>query len=821
MADQRLPEKSEKITATPDLEVHVVDPNDPTQHPTGSSFRMKLSNLLNLGTNTLLGLVDVLITTYGGNGGKILRINLAETGIEAIDNVFLNLTDVSESTYTNFDNYVVSVVPGGGLQFTPKTIISLTDVTATYLDERNEGNVAMVIKNKVTGVYSVNFKPVPTFEDLFGGSAIIRGGLTYRGFGLNYTIWGERYIINGRLIEINVSGEVTNDPGDNQFDRFDVYYIETDNQSPENVTVGILKGTPEEDPIIPTLDLSTQVQVSVRLIKKDEATDPNAITNIIYDENQAPPFEWLNISLPSGGNLNYTNDPKVGSKSIFLPQIASNGVLSFQRDTFFTYLANDFLTFYIKPIGFLAPQADFQFKLINSDNGNYWSLLLGREGLRNYGLEVNSNDWQLIQIQLSEFSSTSRDETLFDTFEITFNGTPELQLDWFVIQSNVPNPVTDVSTLDSVTNKGNVTENDIYIGKAFSTKSNYEDIELAAENVLIPKSYLNEELKEIKETPSGLVLFDLKGSELWLSVDGIMPTRVDLATLSNILGTGLLNVSLGTPNTDATLPAYRSGKTGFGSETNPQEDIDLVGSSKMEYTYANGVISRVALGGEEIASEIGYPTGSIKGQFLSISPKSGTQEATDGMVATFLQADLSAIGQANLLAQFGLQRNDNTRYANLIARKNNTNDGYQIGIQFFNNSKDERGWVRAYELGEGSGFDQEPLVESSIDMGAAGDYSRVFASPHLYGVDVSLITFNRYKDGSRSEGFVNGDSVAKTGTAATVLKAPKYALNIDEDGNMVTTPKILAEYADNAAATAAGLPLGTQYRTGDLVKVVH
>ena len=532
MADQRLPEKNEKITATPDLEVHVVDPNDPTQHPTGSSFRMKLSNLLNLGTNTLLGLIDVLITTYGGNGGKVLRINLAETGIEAIDNVFLNLTDVAESTYTNFENYVVSVVPGGGLQFTPKTFLSLTDVSAIYLDERNEGSVAMVIKNKITGVYSVNFKPVPTFEDLFGGSAIIRGGLTYRGFGLNYTIWGEKYIINGRFIEINVSGEVENDPGDSEFNRFDVYYIETDNQNPETITVGILKGTPEEDPIIPTLDLSTQVQVSVRLIQKDEATDPNAITNVIYDENQSPPFEWVNTSLPSGGNLSYPTDPKVGSVSIFLPQIFTSEVLSFQRESFFTYFGNDFLTFYIKPISFFAPQADFQFKLLNSDNGNYWNLLLSRESLRNYGLDINSNDWQLIQIQLSEFSSTSREETQFDTLEVTISNTPEMQLDWFVIQSNVPNPVTDVSTLDSVTNKGNVTENDIYIGKAFSTKSNYEDIELAAENVLIPKSYLNEELKEIKETPSGLVLFDIKGSELWLSVDGMMPTKVDLSSIA-------------------------------------------------------------------------------------------------------------------------------------------------------------------------------------------------------------------------------------------------------------------------------------------------
>tara|TARA_R110002012_G_scaffold271358_3_gene456568 strand:+ start:6872 stop:7816 length:945 start_codon:yes stop_codon:yes gene_type:complete len=54
---------------------------------------------------------------------------------------------------------------------------------------------------------------------------------------------------------------------------------------------------------------------------------------------------------------------------------------------------------------------------------------------------------------------------------------------------------------------------------------------------------LEEELKEIKETPSGLVLFDLKGSELWLSVDGIMPTKVDLSPIATKLKTIKLTIT--------------------------------------------------------------------------------------------------------------------------------------------------------------------------------------------------------------------------------------------------------------------------------------
>ena len=42
-------------------------------------------------------------------------------------------------------------------------------------------------------------------------------------------------------------------------------------------------------------------------------------------------------------------------------------------------------------------------------------------------------------------------------------------------------------------------------------------------------------------------------------------------------------------------------------------------------------------------------------------------------------------------------------------------------------------------------------------------------------------------------------------------------------GNLTTyfNTQTVAVYADNAAAVAAGLPVGTRYRTGDFLKIVH
>jgi hypothetical protein len=41
------------------------------------------------------------------------------------------------------------------------------------------------------------------------------------------------------------------------------------------------------------------------------------------------------------------------------------------------------------------------------------------------------------------------------------------------------------------------------------------------------------------------------------------------------------------------------------------------------------------------------------------------------------------------------------------------------------------------------------------------------------------------------------------------------------DRNGLICSKSISEYADNAAAVTAGLAVGTHYRTGDTLKIVH
>tara|TARA_R110000787_G_C13436008_1_gene445951 strand:+ start:1512 stop:4277 length:2766 start_codon:yes stop_codon:yes gene_type:complete len=442
MADQRLPQKDELVTPNDDLLIHVVDPNDISHYPTGTSKKMSRADFLGTQFDSLFTSLLDAPNTYTGNGLKTVQVNAAENALVFEFAEFLQLNDVTETTFTTKQGQIVKVnATENGLEFGINSFINLADVSETTL-EYQQGKAVIVDVDLGTepATYSLRFQNFPTFEDIYGGNAIISGGITYLGTGLNYNIWANRYIINGRYFDTSVRGDVTNNSGDATYDRFDVYFIEIDNNEPPIISVGILEGTPALNPIIPTLDLLTQVQVSVALIKANATIDPNAITEEIFNDNTGEPTEWTNITLPTGADLASLVDPKVGASSALFPAYAIPSTVSWQNDIQWTYVPDEELLFYIKPATAFVAQASLEFQLINSVSLDYWNLTLTPSNLTNYGYDPTLTGWQLIQIKLTNFVSSSRSETQFDTLKLTLNRTPELGIDWLVLQGGVPNP---------------------------------------------------------------------------------------------------------------------------------------------------------------------------------------------------------------------------------------------------------------------------------------------------------------------------------------------------------------------------------------------
>ena len=440
MADQKLTDRAEITNPSNEMYVHVVDATDFSEDPEGTSKKMLRSNFLGAIFTQLFTALSDTPNTYTGQGSKLVIVNPSEAGLQFTENVFIGQQDTPPD-YTGDDGKVVTVKTGGGLEFLFQTFLNLQDVSETTFEFQEGKAVTVDLSEGDPGVYSLKFTDLPTYEDIYGGNAIIKGGLIKRpGENLDFTIWGEKYIINGQFLQIPISGDVTNSPGDAFFDRQDVYFIETDNANPPNITVGILEGTPSANPTIPTLDLSTQVQVSVTLVKANATIDPNSSIDTIYDENSGLPTEWTNTKIPTGADMAYAIDPAVGTFSILLAAIGGSDTMRFLNDSDITYVGEEKLVFYIKTVLTFTAKSRIGFKLLNSSTGDYWILTVSPTTLRNYGYNPSSVDWQLIQINLSDFTASNKFATLYDTLEIIFTATPVFSLDWIVLQGGVPNP---------------------------------------------------------------------------------------------------------------------------------------------------------------------------------------------------------------------------------------------------------------------------------------------------------------------------------------------------------------------------------------------
>ena len=414
--NQRLPQKNELLVADAQDKIHIVDVSDISAHPSGTSKWIKAENLGGGGANPtdFLSLTDVLEGSYVGQDGKVVVV-ASGGGLEFTDQTpaqFLGLTDVNETTYEGFENYVPAV-----------TVNRTTEPPTSKLE----------------------FKRFPTFEDLYGGNAIINGGVVLRSTtALIYNVWATSFVINNVYYNINVSDDVTLNTGDATFDRIDVLAIEVDNTSkPFTGTVVVIEGTPSANPVKPTVDLSNQVEVSFVNVAANQIIDPNAITDTIYDDNTGEPTEWNNVLTPTGANLNDGTDPKVGTVAMSFPVYTSTDVLSFKKDSMITFVAEESLIFYINPDIRFPLKSALNFKLINSATLAYWSISLSTANLQNYGFDLDGyGAWQLIQIPLSELVANSVSEVEYDTLELTFFKTSALSLDWMVIQGDVANPST-------------------------------------------------------------------------------------------------------------------------------------------------------------------------------------------------------------------------------------------------------------------------------------------------------------------------------------------------------------------------------------------
>ena len=196
----------------------------------------------------------------------------------------------------------------------------------------------------------------------------------------------------------------------------------------------------------------------------------------------------------------------------------------------------------------------------------------------------------------------------------------------------------------------------------------------------------------------------------------------------------LRNVGTGTPNTNSSLDAYRTGKMGLG-ESDPEELFDMVGtpatgSYKTEYTYANGRVVRVQEGGQNILSELGAPSGSVEGYVVDMVniPEPEEDDSVTDWIAKYQV-------------------------------KNAADDVVDFSIR---------------TKGVGAGFENE--AQAKLVVSNDTDSSNVIQTPHqfVYNKMFKLNNYSTYIEGYTHNG--------------VLLGAPAFTLALDNNMNLIAVP---------------------------------
>lgn len=266
-----------------------------------------------------------------------------------------------------------------------------------------------------------------------------RGGVIYSGTGLVYNVWVNSCSINGVVYNSFVSGDVTLTAGDATNPRFDIFIVKVNTLSGTPVfTLLAEEGTPASSPLLPSISIVSEAQISFRLTAANETSDSDTTTDLIYDENVGNAGgEWNNTTNTTSGNLDYATDPYNGTKSFNTPATVSDSI-SWTKTSLKTFTPSDSLVFPLKSL--LSIKSGLQIKLINSSNNEYFLKTIRYSEMESFGFIPGVSGWQLVQINLSEFDASITSNTQYDRIEYTFKNTPTIGLDWIHIQGGLEQP---------------------------------------------------------------------------------------------------------------------------------------------------------------------------------------------------------------------------------------------------------------------------------------------------------------------------------------------------------------------------------------------
>lgn len=274
-----------------------------------------------------------------------------------------------------------------------------------------------------------------------------------------------------------------------------------------------------------------------------------------------------------------------------------------------------------------------------------------------------------------------------------------------------------------------------------------------------------------------------------------------VAVLDNLLdilvkqneGSPFITVGSGEPTSDEADAAYRTGLTGFGEET-PEELIDGVGteeddtgSLKWEYTYLSGAISRFAIGGINLLTELGLDPGSIEGNLFDFFGRG----AQAGYRAYIYNGDIGGINPAagQLSVGMGIQTAAGAQTCGFTVFTADNADGTEYSTRMIN-THTTNGTVYVSLTGNGTAeFSGDILADIIFDSSRYVGFSKYY---NLFTRTHRFVSWNTKRTGDTSVAHPNG--------GFTQINDIAHGVGVDNQGFL---RQINGSYAGTAPSSAS------------------
>jgi hypothetical protein len=260
------------------------------------------------------------------------------------------------------------------------------------------------------------------------GTYPVQGGtVAWTGTGLNFRVGAARYVLDGAEVT-SAEQTIALDAADGTHPRIDVLTLDATG------TLGKITGTPSAEPVKPTVEPSTHLEVTFVTVGAGATTPTDLTVTSVYAENLGTGGgEWAAVATDASVNVDSGSSPITGTKSVLGTAVPNGNGVHFTSGG--TESVDDFgrLIFKIQPVAAWPTKKTLRLALMLTGTQR-GAVVVVANG--NYGFDSQSTAAQLLAIPISAFGVAAG--TTFNRVRITVGGTgaaPSFRLDDVVLES--------------------------------------------------------------------------------------------------------------------------------------------------------------------------------------------------------------------------------------------------------------------------------------------------------------------------------------------------------------------------------------------------